>query len=294
VVKSELNIFIYFDGVKMPDGSVAFKAWFPNGTFGFPFDTPIENHYMLKTVLIEDNADAAEKLSFLLTKYCADKVNLVDHATSGQAGITAIEKHQPDLVFLDIELGDMTAFEMLERIENVTFQVIFTTAHDHYAIKAIRYSAVDYLQKPIGREELLASITRAENNPTRILREQVSHLATHAQPKSLLPDKIAMTTAEGLVFKKIKDIVRCESDRMYTIVVMADNEKILVSKPMGQLEEILEGQDFFRVHNSHLINMNHIRQFVRSDGGYVVMDDGATVSVARNRKEDFLELFSKF
>jgi two-component system, LytTR family, response regulator len=96
------------------------------------------------------------------------------------------------------------------------------------------------------------------------------------------------------VFKKIRDIVRCESDRMYTVVVMADGEKLMVSKPMGQLEGILDGQDFFRVHNSHLINMNHIRQFVRADGGYVVMEDGATVSVARNRKEEFLELFSRF
>lgn len=249
---------------------------------------------MFRTLMIEDSADAAEKLRFLLSKYCADKINLLAHAASGQEGIAAIETHRPDLVFLDIELGDMTAFEMLERVDPIDFQVIFTTAHDHYAIKAIRYSAVDYLQKPIGREELLAAIGRAENNPARMLREQVSQLAGHTQPKAALPEKIALTTADGLVFKKIRDIVRCESDRMYTIVVMAGGEKLVVSKPMGQLEEILEGGDFFRVHISHLINMNHIRQFVRADGGYLVMDDGATVSVARNRKEDFLELFSRF
>ena len=249
---------------------------------------------MLTTLLIEDNADAAEKLQFLLTKYCLEKINLLAQASSGQAGLTAIATHRPDLIFLDIELGDMTAFEMLERIDSVDFQVIFTTAHDHYAIKAIRSSAVDYLQKPIGREELLAAIGRAENNPMRMLKEQVSQLAQHTQPKSVLPEKIALTTAEGLVFKKIRDIVRCESDRMYTVVVMADGEKLMVSKPMGQLAEILEGQDFFRVHNSHLVNMHHIRQFVRGDGGYIVMDDNATVSVARNRKEEFLELFSKF
>ncbi len=249
---------------------------------------------MLNTVMVEDNSDASEKLQFLLEKYCAGKARLLARAASGQEGIAAIEVHRPELVFLDIELGDMTAFEMLERIENVDFQVIFTTAHDHYAIKAIRYSAVDYLQKPIGREELLAAIGRAEHSPRRILKEQVSQLAQHTRPKASLPEKIALTTAEGLVFKKINDIVRCESDRMYTVVVMADGEKMMVSKPMGQLEEILEGGDFFRVHNSHLINMNHIRRFVRADGGYVVMDDGATVSVARNRKEDFLELFSKF
>ena len=249
---------------------------------------------MLKTLLIEDSADAIEKLQFLLTKYCAASINLLALARTGQAGIEAIQTHQPDLIFLDIELGDMTGFEMLERIDAVDFQVIFTTAHENYAIKAIRYSAVDYLQKPIGREELLAAISRAENNPTRILKEQVNQLAQNVKAKSALPEKIALTTSEGLVFKKIKDIVRCESDRMYTIVAMVGGEKLMVSKPMGQLEEILEGQNFFRIHNSHLINMNHIRQFVRSEGGYLVMEDGATVSVARNRKDDFLELFSKF
>lgn len=249
---------------------------------------------MLKTLLIEDNADAAEKLQFLLTKYCKENINLLAQASNGTEGLAAIATHQPDLIFLDIELGDMTAFEMLERTDSIDFQVVFTTAHEQYAIKAIRYSAVDYLQKPISREELLAAISRAENNPTRILKEQVNQLAQNVRAKSALPEKIALTTSEGLVFKKIEDIVRCESDRMYTIVAMVGGEKLMVSKPMGQLEEILEGQNFFRIHNSHLINMNHIRQFVRSEGGYLVMEDGATVSVARNRKDDFLELFSKF
>ena len=109
-----------------------------------------------------------------------------------------------------------------------------------------------------------------------------------------LPEKIALTTSEGLVFKPISDIVRCESDRMYTIVVLLGGEKLMVSKPMGQLEEILDGQGFFRVHNSHLVNVQHIKQFVRSEGGYLIMEDGTTVSVARNRKDEFLELFSKF
>lgn len=249
---------------------------------------------MLNTVLIEDSDDAAEKLSFLLTRYCADKINLLVHAPSGAEGIAAIRTHRPELVFLDIELGDMTAFEMLERIDPVDFQVIFTTSFDHYAIKAIRYSAVDYLQKPVGREELLAAIQRAESNPARLAREQINHLTQNVHAKSQLPDKIALTTTDGLVFKKITDIIRCESERMYTNVYMSNHEKIMVSKPMGQLEDILSAHEFFRVHNSHLINMHHIRQYVRTDGGYVVMEDGASVSVARNRKEDFLDMFSRF
>lgn len=249
---------------------------------------------MLTAIIIEDSPDAEEKLRFLLTKFCPESIQLLASADSGKAGITAIAEYRPQLVFLDIELGDMTAFEMLERIEPVDFQVIFTTAHDHYAIKAIRYSAVDYLLKPIGREELLAAVVRAESNPARLLREQVSHLSSNISTKAALPEKIALTTTEGLVFIKIADIIRCESDRMYTVVTLVGGKQVMVSKPMGQLEEILDGQGFYRVHNSHLVNMNHIRQFVRTDGGYVVMDDGATVSVARNRKEEFLEQFSKF
>jgi two-component system, LytTR family, response regulator len=249
---------------------------------------------MLNTVLIEDSDDAAEKLTFLLTRYCTDRIKLLSRATSGAEGIAAIQTHRPELIFLDIELGDMTAFEMLERIDPIDFQVIFTTSFDHYAIKAIRYSAVDYLQKPVGREDLLAAIQRAENNPARLAREQITHLNQNVHAKSQLPDKIALTTADGLVFKKIADIIRCESERMYTNVYMINQEKMMVSKPMGQLEDILSAHEFFRVHNSHLINMHHIRQYVRTDGGYVVMEDGASVSVARNRKEDFLDMFSRF
>jgi two-component system LytT family response regulator len=249
---------------------------------------------MLKTLLIEDNADAAEKLLFLLNKYGAENIQFLGQARSGQEGIAAIKAQNPDLVFLDIELGDMTAFEMLERLDQVDFQVIFTTSHEQYAIKAIRYSALDYLQKPIGREELLAAINRALNSPNRILREQVQQLAQQGKSKISLPEKIALTTAEGLVFKPISDIVRCESDRMYTIVILLGGEKLMVSKPMGQLEEILDGHGFFRVHNSHLVNVQHIKQFVRSEGGYLIMEDSTTVSVARNRKDEFLELFSKF
>lgn len=249
---------------------------------------------MLKTILIDDNGDSAEKLSFLLNKYCVDTVELQAVAISGKEGISAIQTHQPDLVFLDIELGDMTGFEMLERIDPVGFQVIFTTSHDNFAVKAIRYSAVDYLQKPISRDELIAAVARAENNPSRILKEQVNLMSQSGMVKTAIPEKIGLTTSEGLIFVRIADIIRFESDRMYTIVSMLGGEKLMVSKPMGQLQEILNGSSFFRVHHSHIVNMNHIRQYFRSDGGYVVMEDGATVSVARNRKDDFLEMFSKF
>lgn len=249
---------------------------------------------MLNAILVEDHPDAAEKITFLLTKYCSDKINLLGHATSGHEGIQLIEDHEPDLVFLDIELGDMTAFEMLERIDPIRFQVIFTTAHDHYAIRAIKYSAVDYIQKPVGREDLLSAIQRAENHPMRLVSEQINHLAQYGQPRAPLPDKIALTTADGLVFKNIEDIIRCESDRMYTNVILKNKEKVVVSKPMGHLEEILAGHQFFRIHNSHLINVRYIQQYVRTDGGYLVMEDGATIGVARNRKEEFLERFSKF
>jgi len=249
---------------------------------------------MLKTIIIEDNLDAEEKLRFLLNKYCQNNIQLLASANSGKLGIEAITTYQPNLLFLDVELGDMTAFELLDRIEAINFQVIFTTSHNHYAIKAIRYNALDYLVKPVGREELLAAVARAESKTTLLLREQIDQLTNHTTSKTALPEKIALSTSDGLIFIKIADIVRCESDRMYTNVNLISGERLMVSKPMGQLDELLNGHGFFRIHHSHLINMQHISKFVRTDGGYVVMADKTTIGVARNRKEEFLELFSKF
>ena len=208
--------------------------------------------------------------------------------------IALIEKEQPNLVFLDVEMDDMTGFEMLERLDSIDFKVIFTTSFDKYAIKAIRFSALDYLLKPVGKEDLIAAIERAHLEPQKLQNEQVKELAEIGKSKSAKIERIALTTADGLIFKNISDIIRCESDRNYTTVHLVSKEKLIVSKTLKEIDDTLDGSGFFRAHHSHLINLNHISRFVRSDGGYVVMQNNDNISIARNRKEEFFELFSKF
>jgi two-component system, LytTR family, response regulator len=242
----------------------------------------------MKVIIIDDSEDSVEKLSFLLKKYCPS-IELTAVAATGKEGIVLINQQKPDLLFLDIELNDMTGFELLERLdEGLVCKVIFTTAHDKYAIKAIRSHAIDYLLKPISKDELLASIQRLENV------EAVPSASSPTPPKREKLEKIAFTTSDGLVFKKVADIIHCESDRNYTMVFFVNNEKLLVAKTLKDIDETLDGSGFCRIHHSHLVNLNHIARYVRGDGGYVIMSNGDNINVARNRKEIFLESFSKF
>jgi two-component system, LytTR family, response regulator len=189
-------------------------------------------------------------------------------------------------------MPDMTGFELLERLnETISCKVIITTAHDKYAIKAIRSHAIDYLLKPVSKDELLAAIQRLENiEPSA---SQPNSNQTQGKTKEKL-EKIAFTTSDGLVFKKVADIIHCESDRNYTMVFFINNEKLLVAKTLKDIDETLDGSGFCRIHHSHLVNLNHITRYVRGDGGYVIMSNGDNINVARNRKEIFLESFSKF
>ena len=248
---------------------------------------------MIKIIIIDDQEDSIEKLSFLIKKYCP-MTTLAGVANTGKDGIALIQKEQPDLVFLDVEMDDMTGFEMLERLDTVDFKVIFTTSFDKYAIKAIRFSALDYLLKPVGKEDLMAAIERAHLEPQKLQNEQVKELAEIGKSKTTKLERIALTTSDGLVFKNINDIIRCESDRNYTTVHLLNKEKLIVSKTLKEIDDTLDGSGFFRVHHSHLINLNHISRFIRSDGGYVVMQNNDNISIARNKKEKFFELFSKF
>ena len=248
---------------------------------------------MIKIIIIDDQEDCIEKLSFLIKKYCP-MTTLAGVANSGKDGIALIEKEQPNLVFLDVEMDDMTGFEMLERLDSIDFKVIFTTSFDKYAIKAIRFSALDYLLKPIGKEDLITAIERAHSKPEKLQNEQVKELAEIGKSKAAKIERIALTTSDGLIFKNISDIIHCESDRNYTTVHLLNKEKLIVSKTLKEIDETLEGSGFFRIHHSHLINLSHITHYIKGDGGYVIMQNGKNISIARNRREEFFELFSKF
>lgn len=241
----------------------------------------------MRAFIVDDSEDSVEKLQFLLNKNC-NEIEIIGVANNGKAAVDAINCHQPDLLFLDVELEDMTGFEILERLDDdLGCKVIFTTAHDKYAVKAFKFHAVDYLIKPVSKDDLLSAIKNVEVKAA----EQKKQNTKKNKEKV---ERIAFTTSDGLVFKNVADIIHCESDRNYTMIYFSNNEKLLVAKTLKDIDETLDSSGFCRVHNSHLINLSHISRYVRGDGGYVVMSNGTIVNVARNKKESFLESFSKF
>jgi len=245
---------------------------------------------MIRAIIIDDQPHCADELKTLLGKHCP-KVCLENFALSGKDGIKFLNETDVDLIFLDVEMPEMNGFEMLEHVNNRRFHVIFTTSFDKYAIQAIRFNAFDYLLKPIQIDELKEAVARAEKSNDTVSDQQIVNL--NQEPHIALT-KIALTTHEGLEYVKLDDIIYCRADGNYSVVFLQNKKELMVSKAIGKLGEIVDGSGFFRIHHSALVNLTHIKKFVRTDGGYVVMSNGDTVSVARNRKESFLDLFSKF
>ena len=249
---------------------------------------------MIKCILVDDEKNALEMMEWLLKTYCP-QVEIIAMCNSAQQGIEAINKHRPDVVFLDIEMPKMNGFDMLEQFDKLFFDIVFCTAYDQFAIKAFKYSALNYLLKPVDPEDLQATIQRIESRRSIPTKEQFEILLQNMQqPARTTPQRIALTTNDGLIFVPTTDILYCEAESNYTNVFLSGGKKILVSKVLKEIDEALSGPDFYRVHSSFLININHIKKFVRGDGGYIIMDNDATVSISRNRKQEFMELFSKF
>ena len=249
---------------------------------------------MIRCILIDDEKNALEMMEWLIKTYCPS-VEITAMCSSAEQGIEAIHKLKPDVVFLDIEMPKMNGFDMLEQFDKLFFDVVFCTAYDQFAIKAFKYSALNYLLKPVDPADLKATVQRIEERRTIPTKEQFDLLlqSMHQQVKTT-PQRIALTTNDGLIFVQTADIIYCEAESNYTNVVLDGGKKILVSKVLKDIDEALSGADFYRVHSSFLININRIKKFVRGDGGYIVMDNDATVSISRSRKQEFMELFSKF
>jgi len=249
---------------------------------------------MIRTVLIDDESNSLEMMEWLLKTYCP-QVQIEAMCNAASKGIEAINKYKPDVVFLDIEMPHMNGFDMLEEFEKLTFDVVFCTAYDQFAIKAFKYSALNYLLKPVDPEDLKETIRRIEERKGSPSREQLELLLENIR-QSVKPtaQRIALTTGDGMIFVPTAEILYCEAESNYTNVVLLGGKKILVSKVLKEIDEALAGQDFFRIHNSYLVNLNHITKFVRGDGGYVVMQDGSSVGISRSRRQEFMELFEKF
>lgn len=249
---------------------------------------------MIQCILVDDERNALEMMEWLLKTYCP-QVQILDMCNSAEAGIAAIKKHRPDVVFLDIEMPKMNGFDMLEQFDKLFFDVVFCTAYDQFAIKAFHYSALNYLLKPVDPDDLKATIKRIEEKKSVPTREQFALLLQNIQhPPKATPQRIALSTGDGLIFIPTNDIIYCEAESNYTTVVLAGGKKVVVSKVLKEIDEALAGPDFYRVHSSFLINLNHIKKFVRVDGGYIIMDNDATINISRSRRQEFMEMFSKF
>lgn len=245
---------------------------------------------MIKAIIIDDEKHCIVTLKHLLKQFDAiDVVATTQYSTDAKK---LIEEHQPNLIFLDIEMPEMNGFDVINQFENPTFKVIFTTAYDQYALKALRLNALDYLLKPIDKKDVSLALDKYRNQELIISKDQVQNL--HLFTNGKMQDTIALSTQQGLLFVKIDDIMYLEADSCYTHIVMNDKTKHLASKTMATFEEVLlDNSLFFRAHKSHIVNLKFIKQYIRGEGGELIMQDGNTISLSRNKKQEFLGLFKK-
>jgi two-component system LytT family response regulator len=246
---------------------------------------------MLKAILIDDEVHALETLAILLKEYCPD-VQIMNKCRSAKEGVAAIRNSHPDLVFLDIEMPVMNGFEMLEQFNEIHFAIIFTTSYDQYAIKAIRFSALDYLLKPVEATELKNAVKKVQLQQHLPMATQIQLLRKLVQDKDHQFNKVAVPTLEGFELIPASDITRCEAADNYTHLILQNHTKIIACRTLKEMEQLLHHFSFFiRVHHSHIVNLNEVTKYIRGEGGYLVMSDGSTVNVSRSRKDSLLNLF---
>jgi two-component system, LytTR family, response regulator len=249
---------------------------------------------LIKAIIIDDERKSRETLRGLLERYCHN-VMLAGEADGVRSGMELIKETAPDVVFLDIQMQDGSGFKMLDYMDQIDFVVIFTTAFDQFAIRAIKYSALDYLLKPIVPQELIDAISKAEMvklNKRQLEGKSLEELL-EAQKKVSDSPGITLATAEKIHMIKVTNIIRCESDNYYTKLFLQGGEVLMFSKTLKEIEKLLADFNFMRPHKSHLVNLKHINGFLKHDGGFIVMTDGAEVPVARRKREMVLEVLNQ-
>ncbi|KAF2519800.1 response regulator transcription factor [Flavobacterium salilacus subsp. salilacus] len=249
---------------------------------------------MIKALLIDDDSNLRNGMKGLLGMYAPD-INILGEVDSVKAGINAIEYHQPNVIFLDIQLGDGTGFDILEQLMqkrgSINAHVVFITAHEQYAVKAFRFSALDYLLKPVDPEDLRMVIEKIK----KVLNDNESFahidlLLENIRKKVDKFKRIALSTAEGIHLFEVSDIIRLESQDNYTKFYIKDNKPVLISKTLKEYEDLLSEQGFERIHQSHLINLAYLKSYIKKDGGYAVMADNSHLPISQRKKERLQEL----
>jgi two-component system LytT family response regulator len=248
---------------------------------------------MIKAVLIDDEIDGIKVLEKLLEIYCPE-VSIAGKADGVETGLEVIRRTKPDLVFLDIQMTQRNAFDLLNQLETIDFQIIFVTAFDDYAIKAFKYNAVDYLVKPVNIDDLVGAVERVRGKiGGKTLQNQMKELMASIETIHLPQQKMAVPTITGLIFIAVNDIIRFEARGSYTAIHFGNKKELLATRNIKEYETTLPDAVFCRVHRSHIINIHKIRGYHKGKGGNIIMEDGTSIELATRRRDDFLKRFLK-
>ena len=247
---------------------------------------------ILKTVIVDDEQDAVNFIESIAKEYCPN-IQVIGKAYSAIEGVEVINKEKPDLVFLDVEMPHGSGFDLLAGFPEKDFDVIFITAFNHYAIRAIKFSAVDYILKPININEFIEAVKRVEDARKEKKNRNVNFSTLFENLQTALPSKLAIPTSSGMEYLNTKEIIRIEADRSYSWFYLEGEIKHLVSRNLKEYQELLTDRNFFRTHNSHLVNLEHVKKYIRHDGGAVELDDGEQVPISRGKRDLFLLQMAK-
>jgi two-component system, LytTR family, response regulator len=249
---------------------------------------------MINCIIIDDEAKNIKLLQNMLGMHCSN-INIIATETDAKNGLLLIDELKPQLVFLDVEMPHLNGFDILKKLEPIDFEVIFVTAYSHYALEAFEHHATGYLTKPINTEKLMANVnTAAKRIEEKNINKNLFSLLEQNTKQTPVPNKIPLSTTNGLIFVKLADIMYCESSGNYTHFYLSDDKKILVSRQLGEYEKLLPEIDFIRIHDKYIIQLSYIKEYIKGSGGDVVLENGKELPVATRRKEDFMARFEKW
>lgn len=244
----------------------------------------------IRVIIIDDDIKSVESLQLLINNYCPT-FDIVGTAYNVREGLDEINTSNPDILFLDVEMPDGTGFDLLQKIDKRNFDVVFVTAHNKYAINAIKHSALDYLLKPFELQEFLETIEKIKRNDKT---KAVNYEVLLDNLSYTVPKKLVVSSSKGYEYIPVENIVRLESERSYARIYLTNGRVIMVSKCLNEYQNMLSSDIFFRIHNSHLINLNHVIMYVRTDGGYVQMSDTSKIPISRSKKDIFINTMQQF
>ncbi len=244
-------------------------------------------------IIIDDEAKNIKLLQNMLATHCSN-ISVIAKETDAKQGLQLLKEIQPNIVFLDVEMPHLNGFDILKQLEPVTFEVIFVTAYSHYAIEAFEHNATGYITKPINADKLVAAVNIAQKRIEEKTVNKNLFSLLEQNSKQNTPNKIPLSTSNGLIFVKITDIMYCESSGNYTQFFLCDEKKILVSRQLGEYEKLLPDTDFIRIHDKYIINLSYIKEYIKGSGGDVILENGKELPVATRRKEDFMARFEKW